>query len=342
MIQTSAKDAQRSSPMRLERNRVQCVLPLSDGMCPDESNRQESQEFPDLHRIGHVRVFEAKASRLEAAEERLDLPSLEVGLDGIGAWDVAHDNHVLVRKTGAGKEEPHPADDACVVERAHLSLGQSPEQIADVVLLAAWETEVLPDADAERDLLFLEPGKPCMPHELPISEKTGDVLLSEQRDYCPQNGLPLLRVRVPLLPEKHPGNRESSTLVDDGDREDVDVAFPPLPVRPVHREPVRSRRKQGEYELHQELLRNLERRKEPLDAAVTGIRRRFPAKGQSDLREVHGPYRDERKNELGEEFETLTPEREMNTQCVREGLNRPFLEVGFMGSWGKSLKGATS
>lgn len=342
MIESDTEDAPCFASMCLERDRMQLVLPLPDGMRPAESNREKPHELPDFLGIRHVRIFKAEASRLETAEERLDLPALEVGLDGVHAEVSTRHDHVLIRKTGPGEEERHPADDGSGLHGPDLSLGQSPEQIADVALLASREAEVLPDTDAERDLLFLEPGKPCMPHELPISEETGDVLFPQQRDHRPQNGFPLLRVRVPLLLEKHPGDREGGTLVDDGDREDVDVRFSPLPIRPVHREPEGPWRKQGEHELHQKFLGKLEEGEEPLDAAVAGIHLGIPAEAQSDLGEIHGAYRDEGQDELGEELEALTSKREMNTQGVREGLNRPFLEVLFISNWGKSLKGATS
>ena len=318
------------------------VHPLPDGMRPDESNREEAQKLSDLFRIGHMRVLETKASRLETPEERLDFPSLEVGFDCIGAMNVAHDDHVLIRKTGAGQKECHSADDACFVERAHLPLGQSPEQIPHIPFACSGNEEVLPDADDKRDFLFLEPGKPYFPDELPIGQKTGDVLFSQQRDHRPHDGFSLLRVRVPLFPEEHPGDGEGGTLVDDGDREDVDVRLSPPPVCTIHRQPVRAGREQGEHEGDEELLGNLKRREEPLDAAVAGIHLGIPAEAQSDLGEVHRADGDEGKNELGEEFESLAPEREMNTQCVREGLNSPFLEVSFIGNWGKSLKSATS
>jgi hypothetical protein len=65
--------------------------------------------------------------------------------------------------------------------------------------------------------------------------------------------------------------------------------------------------------LHQQLLGKFERGEETLDAAVAGIHLGISAEAQSDLREIHGPYRDERKDELREKLQALTAEGKMNT-----------------------------
>ena len=313
MIETQAEDAQRSAPVFLERNRVEIMQPFPDDVCPAEGDGEKGEEFADLRGIGHVRVLKAEAPGLETPEERLDFPPLEVRFHGMLSGNVRDDDEELVLQSRAGEEQTVAADEERFLERPHLSFCQSPEEILHVALPCPGDQEVLPDADDEGDLLSAQPCEPRLPHEFPVGEETGDVLLPQKTDHGAQDLLPLCSGGVSFLREEHPGDREGGAPVDDGNREDVDVGLPPLPVRAVHREPVRSRGEEGKDKRHEEFLRNLEGGEESLDAAVAGSCLRFPAEGQSDLREVHRPDGDEGEDELGEELETLSAEGKVNT-----------------------------
>ena len=340
MVETEAEDAQCSPPMFLERDRMKVMEPFPNNVRPAEGDGEECHELFNLRGISHVRVFEAEASALEAPEERLDFPSLQIRRDGILPQQVGDDDEILILQSRAGEKQTVAADDQGFLERPHFPLRESPEEILHISLPAAWDEEVLPDANDEGDFLSAKPCKPCLPYELPVGQETGDVLLSEESDHGAQDLLSFRSGGVAFLREEHPGNGKGSTPVDDGDGEDIDVGLSPLPVRAVHRQPVRPFGEEREHEGDEELLRDVKRGEKPLDAAVAGSSLRFSAEGQGDLCEVHCSDGDESEDELRKELQALSAEGEMNTQRVRECLNRVFLQVLFIGNWGKSLKSA--
>src|SRR5436305_10409043 len=104
MIQPMPEDTDSLTPMLLERQGLLRAQPLAGDVRPAEGERDERQQLLQPLRLGDVRGFQTEAARLEAAEQRLDLPSLRVVCKGGRDFPLRDDDHILA--TG----QPHPRD----------------------------------------------------------------------------------------------------------------------------------------------------------------------------------------------------------------------------------------
>src|ERR1051326_2427094 len=118
MIEAMPEDTLRQSPVLLDLQRLVPRQPPAPEGRPAEGQRQQRYQLPQPFGVGDVRRLQAEAPRLEAGEERLDLPPPRVVLkQRLGLVGRTHDDVLAVRAPQPRHEQLLPQQPPCALEQ---------------------------------------------------------------------------------------------------------------------------------------------------------------------------------------------------------------------------------
>src|SRR5215208_6147488 len=130
MIEAMPEDTLRQSPMLLDLQRLLVRQPFAREVRPAEGQCQQPHQLTQPLGIGDVRRLQAEAARLEAAEERLDLPPPRVVLkQRLGLVGRTHDDVLAVRAPQPRHEQLLPQEPPRPLEQDGAAYALRAEQL---------------------------------------------------------------------------------------------------------------------------------------------------------------------------------------------------------------------
>src|SRR5215211_1477518 len=197
------EDTYSLAPMFLERQRLVRAQPLADDVRPAEGERDERQQLLQPFGVGDVRGFQTEAARLQAAEQRLNLPSLRVVCKGGRDFPLRDDEHILAFGQPHPTEMPSLApDDSRPSKRLTVPDAAMAEQLPSRHRqpTPVGDPGVGADADAASNALAPQVREPYFADKLAVGAQVSDRReaeqvpeLVEERDALDGRGAALLR-----------------------------------------------------------------------------------------------------------------------------------------------------
>jgi len=300
-------------------------------MCPYEGQREQRYQLPDAARGAEMRRLQVKASGLQGAKERLDLPPAPVAIYGFLWVAVCQDEQILCFALTAHIARSHQMqallteDPAFLAQKAQRAMGLCPTISASYDRHVPEEPPGRPPgattsldggvflyANAKGHVPLLQKTEPRLADKLPIGQKRLDLRGWHEAKKALHQRFALGSVGIACLGQELPEYGVGNAFVADGDHEDVDISAPKLPVRPIHRddEVLALRDKLKQEAAKRSKIKGMPAHK-ALNAPLVRGWLGPPAQDQRQLRKTDGALHEERQRKSRHELEPCLVDREM-------------------------------
>ena len=160
--------------MLLDLQGLLACQPFANDVCPTKGDGQQRHQLLQPLRMGEMSLFQAKASTLQAGEERLDLPEPRVVRKRRLCLARCDHNHILTRReTQPADKQRQPPDNLGTLNNQWLLDTLRAKQPPDGNHLAApvCNFRVFTHLDAEVHFSRAQPREPVTAYKLPVCTK---------------------------------------------------------------------------------------------------------------------------------------------------------------------------
>lgn len=306
--------------MPLHRERFLLDEPLTDNHRPTECQRKPRQQLVEPLGVSDMRFFQAKAARLQTAEQRFAFPSARVLTQRTLSRPWRHHDHIFTGREAHAAEgqlqAPTSARAADDQRRANaLRAKQFPHRhrlsppIRDLCVISHPNPKI--------NSLRAQPTKPLLANKLPVTSQIRNTVAAAQGDQFADDGRALRSVGVTRLRQHRPPQGNRHAFVSNPDDQQVQGRLSQLPVRPVHRQHIWRREWQQSDERQRDDRRGqLEEAEKALNAFVVRVGLGAVREDISNFTQVDGLDLHERDEKLRHKVAARTIERYSLAQRV--------------------------
>src|SRR5947209_871911 len=292
--------------------------PFADDVRPRKRQREQCDQPREPLRVGDMRLFHPKATRLQAAEQSLDLPSHRILSNHLGTLMGSDDyQQVTSRKPYPRNIDITPPQPARPGQRNRVPYRSVREQPSGRGLLAApcRQSRVGSHADAKINLLSDQIREPFFADKLAVGAQIPDRLDPEQSEELVCERDPLRSIRAAFLLQDMPQHGKGRAFVRDPQDHHVDGRVAKVPVCSVERQnPGRGRCDQTRDEESYLFIGQFKEPEESLNPLIVRLRLGASRENISEFREVDGSDFDERDEKLCQEVDARTIPRYILSQ----------------------------
>src|SRR5947209_2724227 len=196
------KDTDSLTPVLLDLQGLLACQPFTDDVRPAEGEGQQRDQLLQPLGMNNVCLFKAKATTLQAREERFNLPAAGVVRKRrVGRARRDHDHVLTRRKTQPTDKQRQPPDSSRTFKHEWLSNALRAKQARDRNHLAApvSHTSVLTHPDAKVHPLRAQPLEPLTPDKLTVCTEIRDRVITKDAPELSHQGNALCGVGAAFL-----------------------------------------------------------------------------------------------------------------------------------------------
>lgn len=293
---------------------------------PGHRKGDESKEQVDLAGRDEPCVLEVEAAGLGIAKETFDGPAFAVGGKcGTGGCVGSDDEEFAALETSCGEVQPELAGRIAAAQggadRADPAAFAQQRAQGEAAAVLGGQDDLLLHADGEGDVVFVQETHPFEPDKLAIRQQKPDAGAAEDRQIAPHQRNALGGVAGSAVVVEHaPHQRHARAPRDHGQHQDVDVAFPELPLGAVERQTPRPGKPQEpDHQRRRPVAPETDVLEEPLQPAVGRGDQRRGRTLAGQVAEVHRPGADHADDDETERLQPALAQPDMRLQYLLEG-----------------------